>query len=233
MVVLKQRAGTPRFEAVGTVGAERVLDVLVLLALFFATARSSPQRTGSAALLARRRWASSCSPYSSSPSPSTDSVRRGCSCAPSRLPGISRERTQAGRREPRRRILTLPAAPHRRAGHGLTVVSWLLIALSFWILLLFRPRRRLRGGDARHRCDEPRPCRPFGPAAVGVFEAATVVALAVFGVDHATALSYGIVVHALNALPFIPAGYIALRYHAGRGSPRRMAGGRRGARFIT
>jgi uncharacterized membrane protein YbhN (UPF0104 family) len=55
---------------------------------------------------------------------------------------------------------------------------------------------------------------PSGPAAVGVFEAATVVALAVFGVDHATALSYGIVAHALNALPFIPAGYVALRYHA-------------------
>jgi hypothetical protein len=41
-----------------------------------------------------------------------------------------------------------------------------------------------------------------------------IVALATFGVDRTVALSYGIVVHALNALPLIPAGYIALHYHA-------------------
>jgi uncharacterized membrane protein YbhN (UPF0104 family) len=55
---------------------------------------------------------------------------------------------------------------------------------------------------------------PSGPAGVGVFEAATIVALATFGVDRTAALAHGIVVHPLNALPFIPAGYVALRYNA-------------------
>ena len=56
VVVLKQRAGTPRFEAVGTVGAERVLDVLVLLVLSSRSPRSSPH--GLARPLGRdgRRW---------------------------------------------------------------------------------------------------------------------------------------------------------------------------------
>lgn len=40
--VLRQRAGTPKFEALGTVVAERMADVLALLALLFAIAPAVP-----------------------------------------------------------------------------------------------------------------------------------------------------------------------------------------------
>lgn len=42
-MALNQRAGTSRFEALGTVVAERALDVLVLLMLFFACAPALPE----------------------------------------------------------------------------------------------------------------------------------------------------------------------------------------------
>jgi uncharacterized membrane protein YbhN (UPF0104 family) len=54
---------------------------------------------------------------------------------------------------------------------------------------------------------------PSGPAAVGVFEAATLVALLPYNVDRSTALSYALVLHGLNFLPFIVFGYAALHYH--------------------
>jgi uncharacterized membrane protein YbhN (UPF0104 family) len=54
---------------------------------------------------------------------------------------------------------------------------------------------------------------PSGPAAIGVFEAATLVALVPFDVDRSTALSYALVLHALNVLPFILVGYFALQSH--------------------
>ena len=59
---------------------------------------------------------------------------------------------------------------------------------------------------------------PSSPGALGVFEAATVVALKAFGVDDSLALSYALVLHALNLLPYIAAGAFVLR-----GSFRRTA----------
>jgi hypothetical protein len=77
-----------------------------------------------------------------------------------------------------------------------------------------RPRSGCRGRRARRRSHEPLDDPAVGPRRCRVFEAATIVALATFGVDRTVALSYGIVVHALSALAFIPAGYIPLHYHA-------------------
>jgi glycosyltransferase 2 family protein len=52
---------------------------------------------------------------------------------------------------------------------------------------------------------------PSSPGALGVFEAATVVALGAFGVDDSEALSYALVLHALNLLPYLALGAIVLR----------------------
>jgi uncharacterized membrane protein YbhN (UPF0104 family) len=55
---------------------------------------------------------------------------------------------------------------------------------------------------------------PSGPAGIGVFEAAVVTALHPFHVDRAHALSYALVLHGLNVVPFIVAGYLVLQHHA-------------------
>lgn len=52
---------------------------------------------------------------------------------------------------------------------------------------------------------------PSSPAALGVFEAATLVALRVYGVSDADALSYAIVLHATHVLPFVAAGLVLVR----------------------
>ena len=44
---------------------------------------------------------------------------------------------------------------------------------------------------------------PSSPAAVGVFEGATVVVLSAYGVPASAALSYAIVLHALNVVPLL------------------------------
>jgi uncharacterized protein (TIRG00374 family) len=54
---------------------------------------------------------------------------------------------------------------------------------------------------------------PASPASIGVFEAAVVVALRPYGVDRADALSYGVVLHVVNTLPFIVAGGILVPHH--------------------
>ena len=52
---------------------------------------------------------------------------------------------------------------------------------------------------------------PASPAAVGVFEAAVLVALKAYGVPESRALSYALVLHALNFFPYIVAGPFLLR----------------------
>jgi uncharacterized membrane protein YbhN (UPF0104 family) len=44
---------------------------------------------------------------------------------------------------------------------------------------------------------------PSSPAALGVFEAATIIALKAFDVPQAEALSYALVLHLLNLVPFL------------------------------
>ncbi len=55
---------------------------------------------------------------------------------------------------------------------------------------------------------------PSSPAALGTFEAAVVLALAAYDVGREQALSFALVLHALNALPYVPLGYAALALHS-------------------
>jgi hypothetical protein len=52
---------------------------------------------------------------------------------------------------------------------------------------------------------------PSSPAAVGVFEAATLVALKPYHITDSRALSFALVLHALNFFPYIVAGLLLLR----------------------
>jgi glycosyltransferase 2 family protein len=216
VVILKQRTGTPRFETVGTVGAERALDVLVLLALFFASAPFIPRTDwvgralllGAAGFVALSVLVVAFAVYGRRPA-------RLLLRPLTLLPGISQERTRAGATN-----LVRGFSLFRRPGIAvratvLTAISWLLIAFSSWLVMRgFDLGLGFEAGLLVVIATNLSMILPSGPAGVGVFEAATIVALAPFGVDRTLALSYGIVLHVMNALPLIPAGYIALHYHA-------------------
>ena len=51
---------------------------------------------------------------------------------------------------------------------------------------------------------------PSPPAAVGVFEAAALIALAAYGIPHYSALSYAVVLHLVNFVPYIVVGVLRL-----------------------
>ena len=54
---------------------------------------------------------------------------------------------------------------------------------------------------------------PSSPAALGVFEAATIVALRPYGIHRTPALAYAVVLHALNSIPFVLIGLVLLPRH--------------------
>ena len=122
----------------------------------------------------------------------------------------SRETSSLGFAAVRRVGIALPAL-------ALSFVAVLVIAFSFW-LVAFAMHLDLGFGAAILVMVAVNFAMviPGTPGALGVFEAATVVALHPFGVDRADALSYGIVLHALNSLPFIAIGFVLLHRHGVR-----------------
>lgn len=101
------------------------------------------------------------------------------------------------------------------AAIAVTAASWLALAGSAWFLLL---GTEIDAGFGMALlvlvATNLVLVVPSSPAALGTFEAAAVLALAAYGVDRERALSFALVLHALNALPFIPIGDFALALHA-------------------
>jgi uncharacterized protein (TIRG00374 family) len=111
-----------------------------------------------------------------------------------------------------------------------TVLSWLLVALSFWFVLLgFDLDLSFLAALFVVIAVNLSLILPSSPGGLGVFEAAVVVALGAYGVSDSEALSYAILVHAVNSIPFIVVGAVVLQGERGirdafwrtrRGRPR-------------
>jgi len=85
---------------------------------------------------------------------------------------------------------------------GWTTLSWIVLGVGFWVVM--------RASDIQLS-----PLAgilvvigiglamilPSSPAAIGVFEGATVVVLTAYGIGDSVALSYALVLHMLNVLP--------------------------------
>ena len=218
VVYLNRRAAASHAQSAATVVLERSYDVLILLLLFFVAPPWLPEVSwlraaatlglvvaaalfvaGAAALIWRGR------PVRGLMRPL---VRRGT---------VSQERVDdwvellghglAG--------LTRPATA---AGVALwTIASWIALSLSNWLLMLgFDLGLSPAAGLLVSVAVGVAMILPASPAALGAFEAATVVALDAYGVPRSEALSYALVLHALNLVPFLVAGPIALRAGTGR-----------------
>ncbi len=216
VLALHRDSGTSRAEAAGTAITERVFDVLSLLLTFFVAVPILPAITWirRAALFAIvfalllvalivvvLRYEER--PVSFIFGPLT------------RLPGVSRERVDnaaanlvhglTGLHRPRLAIPALVA----------TFASWIVLALSFWCgLLAFDLGLGYSAGLLIVIVANLALIAPSGPAGLGVFEAAVVLALIPYGVDRSEALATAVVLHALNLFPFLIAGVWALSHHA-------------------
>lgn len=212
VLALHQDAGTSRAEAMGTAVTERVYDVLALLVLFFVSLPWLPhvawlKRTAIAtivficllavvvAVLARWR----------------ERPLRWLFRPLALLPGLSSERTA---RAAENIVLGLVAMRRVRIAVpalALTFVAILVITLSFWLVMVALKLELSFGASVLVMVTTNLAFLvPSSPAAVGVFEAATLVALRAYGIGDSHALSYAVVLHGLNFFPFVVVGLVLL-----------------------
>lgn len=211
VLALWREAGISRLEALATAFAERVYDVFALLVLLFVAAPFLPQVSwlGKAAVFAAvlaaalavgifvlLRWHAR---------PLVAVLRRVMPLEVAERRGDDLVRGLASFRHPATAARAL----------ALTVSSWLVFAFSS--LLLLRGFHFGVGFEAALLVTVATALVlviPAAPGGVGQFEAAAIVALSAFGIDRSHALSFGIVLHAVNLLPYLLVGYIALQRHS-------------------
>jgi glycosyltransferase 2 family protein len=218
IVMLKQEAGTSRAEALGTAVAERIIDVLALLLLLLVTLPFLPQISWlktvgafalglvalvSVATLVLRRFGHRPIRYLLRPL--------------ARIPAVREEHTDRAASNITIGLHVLERPERAGPAFVLTFVSWLLISLSFWFTLLaFEPDLGYDAGILVLVTTTLSLVIPSLPAGVGVFEAAVLVGLRPYGVEDSLALSYAVVLHALNFVPYVVVGYFVLHGHTRR-----------------
>ena len=213
VIALNRRASTPMAEAAGTVVVERLFDVLALLALLFVSYPWLPEISWlraaaifgafvTAALIALTfvvvRYDTRAVHWLLSP---LRRVRRAGVAERIEAAAVNMTRGFVGLRSPRIALRAM----------ALTFASWATLGVSYWILLhAFALDLPLAAGMLVTVAINLSLVLPSSPAALGVFEAATVIALRAFDVPQAEALSYALVLHLLNLVPFLLIGVALL-----------------------
>jgi uncharacterized membrane protein YbhN (UPF0104 family) len=217
VVVLHREEQTPRSVGLGTVVTERVQDSVALLILLFVAVPFAPDvswlraATVLLAVLAAAIVATIfvISRFGSRP--------LGFLLRPlARLPGFSPARTGLAAEGIVRGLTGLRRTRMALGAFALTLLFWLGAALSYdFALRGVGLELGLDAGILVAVATTFSLLLPSLPASVGIFEAATLVALEPYRVDDAAALSGGVVIHVLTFVPFLVLGPLAARGHAG------------------
>lgn len=136
------------------------------------------------------------------------------------LPRVTEERLERLSASIVNGLAAIRATRTAAAAIGVTSLSWLLLTISGWFLL--RGLGIEEGFAAALLvlvATNLVLVLPSSPAGLGAFEAAAVLALAAYNVERELALSYALVLHALNAVPSVVVGYAALWLSTRRGRP--------------
>ena len=213
VVVLNRNSGTSLAEAGTTVVVERVYDVLSLLFLLFVAVPWLPGVTWlhAAALLALvlvvvlALVVAVLAVYGLRP------VRFALRLL-SRLPFLTAETVDHVAASLGRGLVGLRHPRVMAAGLLWSTAAWLAIAASTWFVMKgFHLGLSLVAALLVVIATNLVQILPSPPSALGVFEAATVVALGAYGVADSDALSYALVLHALSTVVFIVVGLLLLR----------------------
>ena len=214
VIALNRRARTSPVESAATVALERILDVLCLLLLLLAALPWLPDVdwVGAAAAVAAALAAVlvgaavAFAVYGERPFHALD--RRLSRLPFGHLEWVEQVGTNLGRG-----LVALREPTLALAAIVLTVLSWALTSLSFWLLTLaFDLDLPVVTGVLILAAVGFSVILPAGPGSLGVFEAATVVALAAYDVPASEALTFAFTLHAVNLLPYLVAGAIAVRF---------------------
>lgn len=215
VLALGRRTGLSRAQVLGTVVLERAFDVLALVGLLVAAAPFLPpvDWLTAAAVLGAVAGAALLVVAASIRRYGTRAARillRPVAW----LPRVGPERAEAMARSFVTGLVGITASRVLLSALAVTVLSWLVLAGSIWLLLL--------GADVEASfgvalltliATNLVLVLPSSPAALGAFEAAVVVALGAYGVERAEALSFALVLHALNLFPYLLLGYVAVVLH--------------------
>ena len=230
VVALHRSNGNSRAELAATVLVERVFDVVVLVALLFAASPWLPDVAWArgAALLAGA-VALVCVLFVVSVAAWGDRPFRLLLRPLALLPFVAEERIARAALN----LVTGMTAVRRPALTALatawTTASWLGLGLSSWFVLReFRLGLSPLAGLLTVIAINLALVLPSGPAAVGVFEAATVVALAAYDVPTSKALPAALILHLVNFVPYLVAGAVVVPGAARRAVPLRRGRADRG-----
>lgn len=227
--VLGRRTGISRAQVLATVVLERTYDVVVLVLLLACATPFLPAvswRTPALVLgamivsgLVAAAWAAQRS------SSAAESLIRSLA----RLPLLDPGRVERAGANFMCGLVSLRFTRLVLTAIAVTAASWLTLALSTWFLLLGTEIEAGLGAALLVLvATNLILVLPTSPAALGAFEAAAVLALSAYGVEREQALSFALVLHALNAFPYLPLGYTALVLH-GRALKLRASNERVGA----
>jgi glycosyltransferase 2 family protein len=214
VIALNRRARTSPVESAATVALERILDVFCLLLLLLAALPWLPEVdwVGAAAAVALALalmlggTALLFAIYGDRPFHALDRLLR-------RLPFGHHAWVEHVGASLRRGLVALRDPKLALTAFVLTTVGWLLTSVSFWLLTLaFDLELPLVSGVLILAAVGFSVILPAAPGALGVFEAATVVALAAYDISASEALSYAFTLHAVNLIPYIVAGAVAVRF---------------------
>jgi uncharacterized protein (TIRG00374 family) len=214
IVALNRRSGTPWIESLGTVAIERVLDVFCLLVLLFLALPVLPEVDwiGAAAALAGA-LAAVLAVAAAVLAIWGDRPIHALARLFGRLPFVNEEQVEHAGQSLTRGLVGLRHARTAAWGFAWTLGSWIVTSVSFWIATLaFDLDVPPAAGVLVLAAVGLSLVLPAAPGALGVFEAAVVVALSVYDVPRAEAVSFAFALHALNFFPYLIAGAIAVRF---------------------
>lgn len=207
-VLWLRRAGASAAETAGTVLLGRVYDVLGALVLLFCLVPWLPSVTWlraagilAVALVAGLAVAAVVLVRGGEPA-----VRAVLSPL-ARLPRVDRARLAVAAGSLERGLVGLRRPGLVTGSLVLTVAGWAVFGVSNWCVLeAFHLGLSPLAGILVTIAATVALAIPSSPASVGVFEAATLVALDPYDVPHAQALSYAVVLHLVNLVPYLVAG---------------------------
>jgi uncharacterized protein (TIRG00374 family) len=226
VIDLKRRAGTSRAETTATVVVERVYDVVALLLLLFVLFPWMPRIT----------WIHGAVVFAACIAVGVLTTAAMLAVwgerpllwlmSPLRRVGVSDERVGGLARSVGDGLAAIRDIRLLLAVLLWTVASWTVAAFSAWLLMIgFGLHLSFVAAVLVVITVNLSQIVPSLPAGLGVFEAATVVGLRAYGVADSRALSYALVLHAINFVPYVVAGPLLLR--PGRFRQSRPLTGRR------
>lgn len=221
IVVLTRRSSSPPVEITGTVVLERIYDVVAVLIIFFVAEPWLPHVSwfGAAAVaagvlaLAIAAAATVLAVYGDRP-------LRWLLRPLSRFAWFSDDRLERTAVELAHGLSGLHNWRVALEALVWTIAAWMSSALcAYLVMFAFHLQLPFAAALLVQIAIGLGMILPSPPAAVGVFEGATLIALRAYGVPHSTALSYALVLHIVNFIPFIVIGAGLLHYNS-RHPPR-------------